>query len=424
MLNYILKVTKIILSVSYHIVTYKLNFKAYNDTVINICNSLVSHSYIFIKVIQWGIQNVYDINFNDELKQYFNTFSNNVPYNNFEEEIAILRIYNAIEYASTSYNDKLVIENNYIPINSGSVALVYKARLNDKPVIIKVLRHNIKKNIEKDIHFLEYFFDNTLVKMIINRYTKVNFKRFIENNHDLLLHQCDFDSEVNNALVFKNNLKNKKNIAIPHVYKHFTDACNEIIIMDYLDGPVAKNVSLYHLRNHFETIRSLYFESVFRYNILHGDFHLGNIIILDENTIGLIDFGIVYMVNNEISNGLFDILFINAANKKKVTHYLHILKILIKMICVNEKKHEEIFIKLKNDHELVDIFFISKFSGNILVTTLNKIISLDGVELNVYMCNLILSLMSSLQTIDNGMSLIDGDNKSLFTILKSYIKNF
>lgn len=424
MLNYILKVTKIILSVSYHIVTYKLNFKAYNDTVINICNSLVNHSYIFIKVIQWGIQNVYDINFNDELKQYFNTFSNNVPYNNFEEEIAILRIHNAIEYASTSYNDKLVIENNYIPINSGSVALVYKARLNDKPVIIKVLRHNIKKNIEKDIHFLEYFFDNMLVKMIINRYTKVNFKRFIENNRDTLLHQCDFESEVNNALVFKNNLKNKKNIVIPHVYKHFTDACNEIIIMDYLDGPVAKNVSLYHLRNHFETIRSLYFESMFRYNILHGDFHLGNIIILDENTIGLIDFGIVYIVNNEISNSLFDILFINAANKKKVTHYLHILKISIKLVCVNEKKHEEIFIKLKNDDELVNIFFISKFSANILVTTLNKIISLDGVELNVYMCNLILSVMSSLQTIDNGMSLIDGDNKSLFTILKSYIKNF
>ena len=145
MLNYILKVTKIILSVSYHIVTYKLNFKAYNDTVINICNSLVNHSYIFIKVIQWGIQNVYDINFNDELKQYFNTFSNNVPYNNFEEEIAILRIHNAIEYASTSYNDKLVIENNYIPINSGSVALVYKACLNYKPVVVKVLRHNIKK---------------------------------------------------------------------------------------------------------------------------------------------------------------------------------------------------------------------------------------------------------------------------------------
>lgn len=425
MINYIRRIIKIMnvtLTTTYHILRYNLNFNTYNDTVINICNSLVSHSYIFIKVIQWGIQNVYDLNFNDELKEYFNTFSNHVPYTNFEQEFAILCINNSIEYASTTDNDKLLIENNYIPINSGSVALVYKARLNDKPVIIKVLRHNIKKNIKKDIDFLEYFFDNILVKMIINRYTKVNFKRFIENNRDLLLNQCDFECEVNNALIFKNNLKNKKNIVIPHVYKHFTDACNEIIIMDYLHGPIAKNVSSYELGNHFETIRSVYFESLFKYNIFHGDFHLGNIIIINENTIGIIDFGIVYTVTNEISNGLFDILFLNA-NKKKVNNLLHAIKIFIKMICINEKEHEEIFIKLKNDNELIDFFLKSKFSGTVLVTTLNKIISMDGVELNVYMCNLFLSVMSCLQTIDYGMSLIDDDNKSLSTLLKSYIQN-
>jgi predicted unusual protein kinase regulating ubiquinone biosynthesis (AarF/ABC1/UbiB family) len=384
---------------------------------------LISNSYIFIKVIQWGIQNVYDLNFDHELKQYFNTFSNNVPYTNFEQERAILLIDNAIEYASTSCNDKLVIENNYVPINSGSIALVYKAQLNDKSIIIKVLRHNIKKIIEEDICFLEFFFDNPFVKMILKYYTTVNFKRFIENNRDLLLNQCDFLCEVSNALLFKNNLKNKKNIVIPHVYKHFTDAYNEIIIMEYFDGPVAKNVQPYQLRKHFETIRSLFFESLFRYNTLHGDFHLGNIIIVNENTIGIIDFGIVYTITNEISSKLFDILFLNA-NKKKVKFLLHAIKIFINMICVNEKKHEEIFIKLKNDDELINLFLNSKFSGNALVMTLNKIISMDGVQLNVRMCNLFLAVMSSLQTIDNGMSLIDNNNKSLSTILKSYIKTF
>ena len=422
MLSYILKIIKINLSISYHILRYKLNFNTYNDTVINICNSLISHSYIFIKVIQWGIQNVYDLNFDHELKQYFNTFSNNVPYTNFEQERAILLIDNAIEYASRSCNDKLVIENNYVPINSGSVSLVYKAHLNDKSVVIKVLKHNIKKNIEKDIYFLVYFFDNAFVKMILKYYTIiVNFKIFIENNRDLLLNQCDFELEVNNALLFKNNLKNKKNIVIPHVYKHFTDACNEIIIMDYLDGPVAKNVPPYQLQKHFEQIRSLFFESVFRYNTLHGDFHLGNIIIVNENTIGIIDFGIVYTVTNEISNGLFDILILNV-NKNKIKYFLHAIKIFIKMICINEKDHEEIFIKFKNDDELINIFLKSKFSGSVLVTTLNKIISMDGVELNVYMSNLFLSLISTLQTLDNSVSLIDDSNKSLTIGLKTYIK--
>ena len=421
MIDYIRRTIKIINIISttlYHHIRYKLKLDVYNYSVINICNSLISHSYIFIKIIQWGIQNVYDLNFNDELKQYFNTFSNNVPYTNFEQEVAILCINNTVEYASTSCNDKLVIENNYIPINSGSVALVYKACLNDKPVVVKVLRHNIKKNIEEDICFLEYFFNNILIKIIINFYTTVKFKRFIENNRDLLLNQCDFELEVKNALLFETNLKNKKNIVIPHVYKHFTDACNQIIIMDYIHGPVAKNID--QLQKHFEIIQSFYFDSFFRYNILHGDFHLGNIIRVDETTVGLIDFGIVYIVTDEISNGFFDILFLNL-NKKEIKYLLKAIKIFIKMICINEKKHEEIFIKLKNDDELIDLFLISKFTGSILVTTLNKIISMDGVELNVYMCNLFLSALSGLQTIENAMRHVDSDNKSLTTLLKSYI---
>jgi len=423
MLSYILKLTKIILSISYHVIRYQLNLDVYNDTVMHVCNSLVGHSYIFIKVFQWGMQNIYDLTFNDELKQYFDTFSNNVPYTHFEQEIAVLHIKNAIKYASTTCNDKLIVENNYIPINSGSVALVYKAQLNDKSVIIKVLRHNIKKIIEEDICFLEYFFDNTLVNMIIKHYTKVNFKRIIQHNRGGLLNQCDFECEVNNALLFKNNLKNKKNIMIPHAYKHFTDACNEIIIMEHLDGPVAKNIPVYQLQNHFKIIRSFFFDSLFRYNILHGDFHLGNIIILDENKFGLIDFGIVYIVTDEISNGLFDILFLNL-NKKEIKYLLKAIKLFIRMICVDEKQHEEIFIKIKNDDELIDLFLISKFTGSVLVTVLNKIISMDGVELNVYMCNLMLAAVSSLQTMDNCMSLINNDNKSLSTFIKLYLENF
>ena len=96
MLSYILKLTKIILSISYHVIRYQLNLDVYNDTVMHVCNSLVGHSYIFIKVFQWGMQNIYDLNFNDELKQYFDTFSNNFPYTHFEQEIAVLHIKNAI----------------------------------------------------------------------------------------------------------------------------------------------------------------------------------------------------------------------------------------------------------------------------------------------------------------------------------------
>ena len=91
------------------------------------------------------------------------------------------------------------------------------------------------------------------------------------------------------------------------------------------------------------------------------------------------------------------------------------------MICLDEKKHEEIFIKIKNDRELMDIYLNLKYTGSVFISSINKIMSMDGVELNVYMCNLLLSLMSSLQTIENMMKYMDHYKKSITTMTKLWI---
>ena len=187
-----IKITNIILTTSYHIIIYKLNLKTYNDTVINICNSLVNQSYIFIKVIQWGLQNVYDLNFDQSVINYFNTFSNNVPYSPLELKQSILSIHKAVNYASYN-NNTLEIENNYIPINSGSVALVYKGVLNGKPVIIKVLRPNIKNNIVQDVKYI-HFFQQSIYEYFENNELKLDkHKMIFFYNH---LPRFQFQSQV------------------------------------------------------------------------------------------------------------------------------------------------------------------------------------------------------------------------------------
>ena len=419
-----IRITNIILFTSYCILKYKLHLTTYTDAVITVCDSLVKHSYIFIKIIQWGIQDMYDdfhINNNEKLIQYFNTFSNNVPYTPLEFKESVSCINNAIKYAITR-NDELIIENNYIPMNSGSVALVFKARLNKKDVIIKVLRHNIINIINNDICLLLHLFDNIIIKKIINYYLKLNIKQFIKNNHGIFLNQCDFNNEIKNALLFKNNFKNKKNITIPHAYKHFTDAFREIIVMDYLDGPVAKNVPSHQLKTHRNAFQSFYLESLFLHNILHGDFHLGNIIIINDSTIGVIDFGIVYTLTTEISNGLFDILFLNK-NKKQIQNLYKAIKIFIRLFCLNADKHEEIFKNISNDLEFRDLLINSKLSATVLVDIIKKITSIENIELNHDICNLFLIAMSGLQTVEAGVKHDDDGNKSsLSYVLESYIK--
>ena len=391
---------------------YKLSVISSNNAIMSICNSLVQKNYLFTKVVQWGVQEVYNganIKDNDELKLYFSVFSNNVPYTQDELYSALSCIQNITEFAKAR-NDKLVVESN-IPTNSGSVALIFKALLNDAPVIIKVLRPNIKTRIEHDIDAVLFFFNNIFIKNIVRYYIKIDFKKFIESNSESLLNQCDFMSEVNNALLFKDNLKNNKSIVIPDVYKHFTDKYNDVIVMEYLDGPIAKNVSLDLLRDRCEIFQSFFFESLFRYNILHGDFHLGNIIITNNNTIGIIDFGIVYNLSDSNSDQLFNLLFLSFRPEKMK----QLIRAIIRYLCIDKNYHDMIYNKIINDKEITDMFS-SDFSANFIIKLVNKLMSQETLEIKKDLCKLLLSAMSGLQTID-----YINEDKSLEYLVKSYI---
>ena len=397
-----------IFSVScYNIAKYKLRFATFEDAVISLCNSLTKNNYIFTKVIQWGVQEVYhddnidnansnNIKDNVKLKNYFSVFSNNVPYTQDELEHSLACIKNVKQYAS-SRNDELVVD--YAPINSGSVALVFKARLNSSSVAIKILRPNIRNKIKEDIDVLLSFFDNIVIKNIIWFYIKINIKKFIVSSVENLLNQCNFNDEVKHILLFKNNLKNKKNIVIPHVYTHYTEMFNEIIIMEFLDGPVAKNVPLDKMKNCAEHLQSFFFDSLFRYNVLHADFHLGNIIIMnDGDKIGIIDFGIVYFLTDELSNSLFDIMFLSLKSDQK--NFYSILKIVIRLICFDERQYKIIFETLNQDKEIEYILRFCDFSANRIVKIINKIVSLENIEVKHTVYKLFLSSMSGLQTIE------------------------
>lgn len=408
----------------YNIAKYKLRFATFEDAVISLCNSLTKNNYIFTKVIQWGVQEVYhgdnidnansnNIKDNDKLKNYFSVFSNNVPYTQDELEHSLACIKNVKQYAS-SRNDELVVD--YAPINSGSVALVFKARLNSSPVVIKILRPNIHNKIKEDIDVLLSFFDNIIIKNIIRFYIKINIKTFIINNTENLLNQCNLHDEVKHILLFKNNLKNKKNIVIPHVYTHYTETFNEIILMEFLDGPVAKNVPLDKLKNCLEHLQSFFFDSLYRYKLLHGDFHLGNIIVMnDGDKIGVIDFGIVYFLTDELSNSLFDVMFLSLKSTN-IKNFYSILKIIIRLICSDERQHEIIFETLRKDKEFESVVRFNNFSANTMIKVINKIMSLENIEVKQTVYNLLLSSMSGLQTIE-----YTNDNKPLTTLTRVYM---
>lgn len=418
----IINLASIVSVTSYYIIKYKLRLSTFNDTVMNICNSLMHKNYMFTKCIQWGVQEVYDknnIKHNHELQNYFKKFSSNVPYSIYELQHSTLLLNNAAEYAK-SKNEELVIENDFKPINSGTVSLVFKGTLNSVPIIIKILRTNIEERIHEDIYEIVHFIDNIFITKIFTFYNiKLNFKTFFINNYDLLLKQCDFNQEADNCLLFEKNLKNKNNVVIPHVYKHFTEFSNKIIVMDYIFGRIAKDVPIEEFKRCANTLQTFFFESLFMYNILHGDLHLGNIILHcnDNNNdnndvnVGIIDFGIVYKLTQKVSNELFNIIFAAIDSNKINT----LLKLIIRMICPVKDEHEVILNALKHDK---DVLVLQKmdFSANVVLACLKKITSFENISLDSNICSLFFCVMSGLQTIE-----YVNDNKSLQFLTKAYI---
>lgn len=405
-INLVINTTSLFCFTSYYVLKHKLGFMTFNNAVMTICNSLLPKNYIFTKVVQWGVQEVNDslyVKNNEELVKYFSTFNNSVPYNDHELQYSLHCLENLMGYAKAQ-NDEFIIESS-VPVNSGSVALVFKAQLNGTPVIIKVLRCDMKSRIENDIDSLMYFFDNILIKKITEYYIGLNFASFIESIKESLLTQCDFNNEINNSLLFKNNLKNNKNIIIPYVYKHFTETFNDVIVMEYINGPIAKNVSLDKLNCHLEHLQLFFFDSLFKYNILHADFHLGNIIIVDDNTVGVIDFGIVYELTSEISDALFNFMFMLASldPSEKSFHKTSckIVKKCIQLCCRDQDVYDLVYTKIVSDLQFMEMFKES-FSVNRVMIVIKKLMSMQDktIVLKSKICQLFLSTLSGIQTME------------------------
>ena len=135
----------------------------------------------------------------------------------------------------------------------------------------------------------------------------------------------------------------------------------------------------------------------------------------DCDKIGVIDFGIVYFLTDELSNSLFDIMFL-CLKSTNIKNFYSILKIIIRLICLDEKQYEIIFETLRKDKEFEYLIRSNDFSANTIVKVINKIMSLENIKIKQTVYNLFLSSMSGLQTIE-----YTNDNKPLTILTRVFI---
>jgi predicted unusual protein kinase regulating ubiquinone biosynthesis (AarF/ABC1/UbiB family) len=282
-----------------------LFLKNYSKFIDQLTQRLANINILYVKIFQAIALN------NSLIDDYTNNkllkFTDNAPWN-----LDDIRYYKLIELES-KYDLKII--NGYeTPINSGMISLVYKAykRSNGELVIIKMKRNDIDVKLNNAIENLKTFMYILSFIPIINRY---KISDVVNKNIDIIRHQTNFNEEVDNILRIKQNCKNLKYVKIPEVYKEVTDEYSDFIMMEYIEGKKINEIDVNDYDEYAKQILKFGFVTTLLHGFTHGDLHSGNILFIkDDNEpkyklkIGIIDFGIMFDIERQYKEDIFDIV--------------------------------------------------------------------------------------------------------------------
>lgn len=266
---------------------------------------LASINILYVKVFQaFALNNsLIDDTINNKLLK----FTDNAPWN--YSDINLKDLYDVAE----KYD--LHLGHGYdVPINSGMISLVFKAskksNMNEK-VIIKMKRKHIQQKLDDAI-------DNLLFSMYILSFIpmihKYQLADVVSKNVEIIRHQTNFLEEIDNMNRVRENCKNLKYVKIPTAVKEVTEAYPDIILMEFIEGIKINQIEEKDYDGFAKLVVKFGLVTTIVHGVTHGDLHSGNVLFIkDEKDVkypyklGVIDFGIIYDVNSQYKELMFDI---------------------------------------------------------------------------------------------------------------------
>jgi ubiquinone biosynthesis protein len=202
--------------------------------------------------------------------------------------------------------EDLYLEFDYTPVASASIGQVHRAVLRDStPVAVKVQRPGIEDIFLCDTVLLKFF-----VRVVfLFRIQSLYFMRDpVREFNDWILDELDYRREASYAEVLRRNSKATPTEEVPRIHWELTKS--RILTMDFLNGYSV--MEYLRLRDRGDTQRLAELEDLgfdpstfvwnvinnflsdaYRFGVFHADLHPANLLILKNNVVGYVDFGIV-----------------------------------------------------------------------------------------------------------------------------------
>ena len=189
------------------------------------------------------------------------------------------------------------------PIGQASIAVVHRATLHDGRVVaVKVLRPGIEHLVATDLDLMEPLFG------LLARQTGAQMAGAIFQQLDGFRLQIGEEMDLRNearALAHFRELNQRLHldlVVVPEPYPEFSG--QNVLTMDFLDGVAVDDFEVLAASGIDpaplidQLIRGFFIMTV-KYRIFHGDIHAGNLLLLRDGRIGVIDWGIVGRLDEE-----------------------------------------------------------------------------------------------------------------------------
>lgn len=198
------------------------------------------------------------------------------------------------------------------PIGQASMAVVHRGVLvTGEAVAVKILRPGIERKVAADLALLR-----RIAPLFARRFGDgqgAAVEPMIDGLRDQLCEELDLRNEARimdhfNGLLGEVDLPS---IAVPRTYPDLSS--RRVLVMEYLDGVAVDDLSSVADLGIDPTplvadIVKAFFLTAVRFGLFHGDVHAGNLLILHDGRVGILDWGIVGRLDERNRRHFADII--------------------------------------------------------------------------------------------------------------------
>jgi ubiquinone biosynthesis protein len=188
------------------------------------------------------------------------------------------------------------------PLASASIAQVHRARTKEgDDVVVKVQRPAIREQIETDLDLLYYL--ARLLESVVEEVGLYTPSAIVQEFDKAIHDELNFENEALNIAAFDEKYRDRPQWVIPTV--HSALSSRTVITMTFIQGVKITDVGDPAQRKALaKQVVEACFMQLFTDGLFHGDPHPGNLLVLGDGRIGLIDFGLVGRVTPAMKQAL------------------------------------------------------------------------------------------------------------------------